>query len=350
MLKVGIIGAGYAAQVHMQVYSLLKDRVQAAAVCDKNYEQAASFAAKFRIKSVYENHLDMLEKDMPDFVDICAPTSAHAQIAIDTAEKGSNVLVEKPMALNEEECRAMATESEKNGVSLCVCHDKIFAAPFLEAKRTMANQNDRVNLCSITSRVPEENLQHWARAAEEGGVLWEAGTHAVYAQRFFLGGIDQVSAIAKRALFPVDDTFLVLLHGKSGALGLIELSCWKTKADWFLCNIDTTRGVRFQIDPRFDYFAMTRPQQFGMTGVNWFAHVFGDVRRFSQLRIGYAIKHVSSGRTRFIRRRHLTLISRFIDSLNNHSPPPVTAEDGIETIRTLEAIQESVLKGRSVGL
>lgn len=350
MLSVGIVGAGYVAKVHMQVYSMLKDRVQVVAVCDTHSDSAKSLAAQYRVASVYDNHLDMLEKMAPDFVDICTPTSTHAQIATDSANKGSHILVEKPMARTSAECKTMAREAEKNNVSLCICHNQIFAPSFLRAKKVLADQNHRINLCSITSRIPEVNVQYWTGKGKEGGILWEGGTHAAYVQRFFLGQIDRVSAISKRVLCPVDDNFCVLTQSKSGAFGLIELSCWKARADWFHCSIDSEGGERFELDSSFDYFAITRPREYGTIGINWLAHVLGDARRFSQMRMGYAMKYLSSGRIRFTRRRHLMLIRQFIESLNNHSPPPVTAQDGVETIRTLEAIEESIQKGRPVSL
>ena len=47
---------------------------------------------------------------------------------------------------------------------------------------------------------------------------------------------------------------------------------------------------------------------------------------------------------------HYDLISSYLESLKKDSPPPVTAEDGRNTIRLLECIEESLEEQRPVAM
>lgn len=53
-----------------------------------------------------------------DAVDICLPTSMHADVTAAALESGRHVLVEKPMALNESECRRMIEAARTTGKTL----------------------------------------------------------------------------------------------------------------------------------------------------------------------------------------------------------------------------------------
>ena len=46
----------------------------------------------------------MLEAERLDVVDICSPPRTHAEIAIHSLKSGAHALIEKPMAINTEEC------------------------------------------------------------------------------------------------------------------------------------------------------------------------------------------------------------------------------------------------------
>jgi predicted dehydrogenase len=51
-----------------------------------------------------------------DLVDIVAPSTIHAQVAIEAAKQGKHVLCEKPLALNLDDARAMVNAVEQAGV------------------------------------------------------------------------------------------------------------------------------------------------------------------------------------------------------------------------------------------
>lgn len=71
----------------------------------------------------YEDMEECLKKEQPDLVDVCLPTSLHANITIDLLKRGYAVLCEKPMASSYEDCLSMlaAAKDGKNPLMIGQC-------------------------------------------------------------------------------------------------------------------------------------------------------------------------------------------------------------------------------------
>lgn len=75
----------------------------------------AGEAVDFQSARKFDDALDCVRQADVDAVDLCLPTAMHAPVAIAALQAGKHVLVEKPMALNAEECDAMMAEAGKAG-------------------------------------------------------------------------------------------------------------------------------------------------------------------------------------------------------------------------------------------
>ncbi|MCJ7632116.1 Gfo/Idh/MocA family oxidoreductase, partial [Candidatus Bathyarchaeota archaeon] len=69
-MRIGMIGCGGIAPLHIKVYRNLKD-VEVVGLCDLNIDRAKNLAATFQIEKTYGNYWDMFEKEDLDLVDIC---------------------------------------------------------------------------------------------------------------------------------------------------------------------------------------------------------------------------------------------------------------------------------------
>jgi 1,5-anhydro-D-fructose reductase (1,5-anhydro-D-mannitol-forming) len=78
-----------------------------AAVCSRSLERATEFAEKHGAASTYDDYGRMLDDPAVDVVYIATPNSLHAEQTIAALERGKHVLVEKPLALNLGDARAM---------------------------------------------------------------------------------------------------------------------------------------------------------------------------------------------------------------------------------------------------
>ena len=350
-LRVGLVGCGAISVAHMDVYSMLSDRVEVVGLCDLDLDRARALAARYRVREAFSYHKELLERDL-DFIDICTPCPTHAEIAVDSAKKGVHVLVEKPMARTSSECKRMIEEGQKNGVSLCVCHTRLFSPSVLAAGQIITRNNWEVHSCTITSKFSgiRYGKRDWATRMETGGPLWEMGAHAIYIQRHFLGETESVFAFPRRVNYPVDDRFGILLRARSGAIGIIELTYGdKRGIEVYTCSIETKTEDEINLDFTTEYVGIKKASKRRGFAVAWSTKVIEDLARFYKSRLAYASGLILAG-SKIFRRPHLALMSGFVYSINSGVKPPVTGEDGLRTIEILEAIESSAEKGTPISV
>lgn len=114
-MKLAIIGAGLVARTfHVPAFLRCKN-VQITAVCDVN-EPAAKAMAEPLGAAVYTDYQELLRSSDVDTVSICTRTDTHCQMAVEAAEAGKNIFLEKPMALNAEQAARIVEAVEANDV------------------------------------------------------------------------------------------------------------------------------------------------------------------------------------------------------------------------------------------
>lgn len=345
-MKVGVIGCGGIAPSHIKVYQRLKSEV--VALCDLNSERARNLATKFKIDKIYTDYWDMFEKEHLDLVDICTPVSTHAQIACDAAKAVPAILLEKPMALTVSECDDIIKEVKKHGSKLCVGHSQIFSPHIIKAK-SMVDSGVFDLLCFSTVQKESFEILHryslapeWNVSPEQKGIIWEVCCHLAYLQFHFLPDIKEVYAIGGRVKYPVYDDFAVLLRTKGRRFGIIELS-WLSRETETIYELRDTTGRRVQIHWEFDYF-LENSEEPPFTVGKVVRNFLVDKNRILQKWLRFA--------TCYFRKRKLlptfNLISSYIEDIREDLPPPVSPEDGRNTIKLLECIKKSLDEKRSV--
>lgn len=92
----------------------------------------------------------------------------HAQLAREALERGKNVFVEKPLALNDDELDAVLAAAEKSAGRLVVGFNRRFSPSAEQAKELFANRETPL---SILYRINAGHLpkEHWAHDPFEGG-------------------------------------------------------------------------------------------------------------------------------------------------------------------------------------
>ena len=112
----GLIGSGFIAkQKHLPAWKKVGKKAQVVALCDPNVAQAEELARVHGIPKVYSDFQQMLEVEHLDAVDICSPPRTHADLAIRSLQAGAHALIEKPMAINTEECDRILAAAREAG-------------------------------------------------------------------------------------------------------------------------------------------------------------------------------------------------------------------------------------------
>jgi phthalate 4,5-cis-dihydrodiol dehydrogenase len=132
-LKLGVVGLGRA--FALTAPTLARDkRVELVAAADPRPEALQLFESQFRGRT-FKSEKDLWKDPGVDAVYIATPHRFHAQQAIAAAAAGKHVLVEKPMALSLEECRAMADAAKKHRVHLIVGPSHSFDLPIRKTRQ-----------------------------------------------------------------------------------------------------------------------------------------------------------------------------------------------------------------------
>jgi phthalate 4,5-cis-dihydrodiol dehydrogenase len=132
-LKLGVVGLGRA--FALTAPTLARDsRIQMVAAADPREEARSRFTQEFGGES-FPSLEALLRKSSAEAVYIATPHQLHAEQACLAAAAGKHVLVEKPMALSLDECRAMADAARGNAVSLVVGPSHSFDLPVKKTKQ-----------------------------------------------------------------------------------------------------------------------------------------------------------------------------------------------------------------------
>ena len=174
-MKVGIIGCGGIAPLHLTAYKKLKN-VEVVGLCDLNIERAKTMAARFKVEKTFSNYWDLFEKGL-DLVDICTPVTTHAKIVSDAAEVVPAILLEKPMGLNVAECDEMIRKVNKYDRKLCIGHSQLFSPHIQKAKKLVDSEGFNLYSFKTILRANFEMLRAydlappWNVTPEQKGVL-----------------------------------------------------------------------------------------------------------------------------------------------------------------------------------
>ena len=116
-VKIGIIGCGAIGSVHADAYAKVAD-AEVVALFDVLPDKLREKAELHKVAKTYTSYKDLLADPEIDAVSICVPNHMHAPIAIDAFKAGKHVMLEKPMALNSEQGKAILAARDAAGKKL----------------------------------------------------------------------------------------------------------------------------------------------------------------------------------------------------------------------------------------
>lgn len=125
-IRIGAAGLGRAFSVSAPAFR--DPRVQVVAAADPRPEARAKFEQDYRGRA-YPTVAELCADPNVEVVYIATPHEFHAEHAVLAASRKKHVLVEKPMALTLEDCRAMIEAASNAGVQLIVGHSHSFDLP-----------------------------------------------------------------------------------------------------------------------------------------------------------------------------------------------------------------------------
>jgi len=189
-IGVGIVGLGWAASGHLPAFKANPD-IEVVALCsskDLSAEEIREMCGSDA--ALYHDYEEFLKDPNLDVVDICTPHHLHPPQAIQAAEAGKHLMIEKPLAVDYDSLLQMRDVIEKAGVKSTVYFELRFIPHFNLVKSVMARGLlGDVHFFEVDyyHGIGPWYAQHkWNVKKEIGGsALITAGVHALDALLYF---------------------------------------------------------------------------------------------------------------------------------------------------------------------
>jgi predicted dehydrogenase len=226
-LRFAIIGTGFWSNYQIPAWKELEG-VELVAVYNRTRSKAEAMAAKFNVPVVYDTAEELLEKEDLDFIDIITDVDTHVRFALLAAEKGVNVICQKPMAPSLAEARKMLQACNKAGVKLFIHENFRWQAPIRALKAAINSGvigtpfKARV---SFVSGFPVFDNQPFL-AELEHFILTDMGSHTLDICRFLFGEAKTLYCLTKSVNKKIkgEDVANVLMEMTSGLHCYAEMS------------------------------------------------------------------------------------------------------------------------------
>jgi predicted dehydrogenase len=205
-LRVAVIGAGWAAELHLQAYKG-NSTTDVVAVCSRTRSTAEDVAARFDVPNVYTAFDELLQAEDLDIVSIATPPDAHRDFTLGAADAGCHVLCDKPVALTAQEAEELLRGVESRGVR----HATGFIwrnDPALRRLRSLIGDGAigeiREIHCRCAIGAPVLPMTWMYDAAAGGGSLMQHGQHIIDRARWLLGS--EIAEVSGELTYDIKET------------------------------------------------------------------------------------------------------------------------------------------------
>lgn len=226
MANWGILGCGGIAR-HMA--SALRDVKDAhlLACAARTLSRAEKLALEFGVQRAYGSYEQLAADPDVDIVYIATVNTAHDAAVRLCLEAGKAVLCEKPMAMSEQEGRALFDLAEKKGGLLMEAIWTLFLPAWEAVRRQIANgaigqlRHAQLDFSFYADFNPQSRLYD---PAQGGGGLLDVGVYTTHVAQMLMGpAMPQIKACGRCAQTGVDSFAAVTLRYPDGKVA--EMTC-----------------------------------------------------------------------------------------------------------------------------
>jgi len=227
-IKFAIIGCGRISNRHAEHIS---NNGVLQAVCDIDFVKAKKLGAEFNANTYQDIDALLSSEKGLDVVSICTPNGLHAEHTIKALNAGTNVLCEKPMAINVHDCGEMIKAAERNNKRLFIVKQNRFNPPVAAVKKAIDEgifgKVLSIQLSCFWNRNENYYKDSWkGTKLLDGGTLFTQFSHFIDLIYWIVGDVKSVNAFTKNmahdGIIEFEDTGVVSLEFYNGALGTIN--------------------------------------------------------------------------------------------------------------------------------
>ncbi len=201
MLKIAVVGVGWAGSRQVQAVGELGRKVEVCCLVDNDAEFLSEKRAELGVATTFTNYQEMLAQPHVDAVSICTPHSLHCEQTLLAIQAHKHVLVEKPMATDVADATRMVEAAEAAGVCLYVAESSTYV-PLADALRDIVRSGRHIGEVTAASfamgfRAPDfgyAGRRDWLTRPGKGGTgTWMLqGIHSMAQLRYIFGEVKTV--------------------------------------------------------------------------------------------------------------------------------------------------------------
>ncbi len=341
----GIVGCGMIAGFHARAIAELR-AARLVGGYDAVPEAARRFAEKYGCRA-YDDLDAMLSNPEIQIVTICTPSGAHMEPAVQAAEAGKHVIVEKPLEVTLARCDRIIQACEKAGVQLATVFPSRFHASAQLIKQAIdSGRFGRLVLGDAyvkwfrTQQYYDGGAWRGTWKLDGGGALMNQGIHSVDLLTWFMGPAVEISAATATLAherIEVEDVAVATLRFANGALGTIEASTAVYPGFLKRIEIHGSEGSAVMEEEDIKYWQFVR-----------------STRRDEQIRREMAQRTQTGGGAAdpaaIGHHGHLALFKQFLHAVKTGTRPLVDGHEGRRSVEIILAIYKAAETQRSVKL
>jgi myo-inositol 2-dehydrogenase / D-chiro-inositol 1-dehydrogenase len=261
-VRAAIIGAGWIAAEHAAILRPLEG-VDLVAVCDVDEQRARDLAGS---SAVYTDWRALLDRERPDAVFVCTPPKIHREPAVEALERGIHVYLEKPVARDLDDARAIVHAAEASD-AVCAVGYQWRAVEALDALREALDGQELGLLIGIGTG-PTKSRPWFLNRAEGGGNLLERASHGIDLERAVAGEVVAVQATAAANPLAqsagergdIEDAAAVVLRFANGAVGSSSIAWTRDglPGRYSLDVLGSESSLHLELDPDFTLSGRSR--------------------------------------------------------------------------------------------
>ncbi|MHB1314391.1 MAG: Gfo/Idh/MocA family protein [Christensenellales bacterium] len=351
-VRTAVIGCGKVGHFHANAFQRCETSEFVAAYARKQ-ETAQAFAGMYGVEP-YTSITRMVKEMDVEAVAVCTPHPIHAQNAVEAAQAGAHLLIEKPLAVTLADCDAILAAAEAANVRVStVCQRRFYPASMRVKKAIEDGKIGGPIIGSVTMLGWRDmnyyNSDPWRGTweGEGGGVLVNQAPHQFDLLLWYMGEIDTLYGLWDTLNHPaleVEDTAAAVIRFKSGALGSILVSNSVNPALYGKVHVHGENGASVGVQTDGGSMFIAGVSSITEPPVNDLWTVAGEGGMLEQWKKEDTDVFNKTDMYHF----HCLQASDFLDAIIHGREPLVTGVDGRRTVELFTAIYRSNAENKPV--
>lgn len=341
----GIIGTGMIAHFHAKAIAAIPG-AKLVGCYDRVPGRAAEFGKEYGCQG-YEDFGAFLGNSDIQIVTICTPSGAHMEPAVEAAQAGKHILVEKPLEITLSRCDAIINAAAKAGVQLGAILPSRFSAANLALKQAIDSgrfgkltMGDTYVKWWRTQQYYDSGNWRGTWQLDGGGAYMNQAIHNVDLLYWMMGDVAEVigmTATLAHERIEVEDVGSAVVKFKNGAIGTLQATTSAWPGLLKKTEIHGTQGSAIieQDDVLMWQFENEQPTDAALR--ESLAKKSGNTGGASDPK---AISFVG----------HQKQFEDFLAAVNSGKKPAIDGLEGRKSVEIILAIYESAWTGKKVSL